>query len=90
MLGIFPKNPYVLKYLGGLQSHLQNQVMFFKPKMVDDSCVDGDYLENIGQKKGNQVGQSRRSTKKLPKRGRRSGKGEIQKYNNQNTLVQRS
>ena len=40
MLHISPKNPNVLlKYLGGLQRHLREQVMFFKPKSVDEACV---------------------------------------------------
>jgi len=40
MLGISPKTPYVLlKYLGGLHSHLWKQVMLFKPRIVDEACV---------------------------------------------------
>jgi hypothetical protein len=53
MLGISPKNPYVLlKYLGGLHNHLRKQVMLFKPKKIDEACVKAHYLENIGHKKG--------------------------------------
>jgi hypothetical protein len=40
MLGISPKNPNVLlKYLGGLHSHLRRQVMLFKPRIVDEAYV---------------------------------------------------
>jgi hypothetical protein len=40
MLGISPKNKNVLlKYLGGLPSHLRNQVILFKPRTVDDASV---------------------------------------------------
>jgi hypothetical protein len=40
VLGISPKNPDVLlKYLGDLQSHLRKQVMLFKPRTVDEACV---------------------------------------------------
>jgi len=40
MLGISPKNLDVfLKYLGGRQSDLCKQVMLFKPKLVDETCV---------------------------------------------------
>ena len=40
MLGISPKNPDVLlKYLGGLHHHLFEKVMLFKPKKVDEACV---------------------------------------------------
>jgi hypothetical protein len=57
MLGISPKNPYVLlKYLGGLDSHLQKQVMLFKPRTMDEACVHAQYLENTGQKKGQPSG----------------------------------
>jgi hypothetical protein len=40
MLGISPKNPYILlKYLGGLHSHLWKKVMSFKPRAIDEACV---------------------------------------------------
>jgi hypothetical protein len=52
-MGISPKNLDVfLKYLGGLHSHFQNQVMLFKPKTIDEAYVKAQYLENIGHKKG--------------------------------------
>jgi len=52
MLGISPKNPYVLlKYLGGLHHHIWGKVMFFKPKWMGEACVQAQYLEKIGLKK---------------------------------------
>jgi hypothetical protein len=77
MLGISPKNlDVLLKYPGGLHSHLRKQVIFFKPRTVDEACVQEQFLENIGHKKGSQTVPSIKSTRKLPRRGRRSGKGE--------------
>ena len=53
MLGISPNNPDVLlKYLGGLHNHLQNSVIMFKTRTMDEVCVHAQYLENIGQNKG--------------------------------------
>ena len=53
MLGIYSKNPGVLlKYLGGLHSHMQKKVMLFKSRTMDEAFVHEQYLENIGQKKG--------------------------------------
>jgi hypothetical protein len=50
MLGISPKNPYaLLGYLGGLHSHVRNP---FNPMIVDEACVQEQYLENLGQTKG--------------------------------------
>jgi hypothetical protein len=48
--------------------------MLFKPRTIDEACVQAQYLENIGHKKGNQVVLNRNTTKMLPRRGRRSGK----------------
>jgi hypothetical protein len=46
MLGISPKNPYVLhKYLGGLHSHLRKQVILFKPRKMEKACVQAQLLE---------------------------------------------
>jgi hypothetical protein len=57
MLGISPKKlDVLLKYLGGLHSHMQKQVMIFKPMIVDDACVQAQYLENIVHKKGKPSG----------------------------------
>jgi hypothetical protein len=45
MLGISPKNRDVLlKYLGGVHSHLQKQVMLFKPRTIDGACVQPQCL----------------------------------------------
>jgi hypothetical protein len=52
MLGISSKNlDVLLKYLRGLHSHLQNQVMFFKQNTLDEAYVHARYLENMGHKK---------------------------------------
>ena len=52
MLGISPENPDVLlKYLGRLHRDLREQVMFSKPKSMDDTCVQAQYLENIALKR---------------------------------------
>jgi hypothetical protein len=48
--------------------------MIFKPKTVDEGCVQEKYLENIGQKKHIQEAPNRKSTKALPRKERRSGK----------------
>jgi hypothetical protein len=57
MLGIAPKSLYVLlKYLGGLHSHLKKQVILFKPRTMDKACVHAQYMENIGHKKGQPSG----------------------------------
>jgi hypothetical protein len=41
---------------GGLHSHLWKQVMLFKPRTIDEACVQAQYLENIGNKKGQPSG----------------------------------
>jgi len=57
MLGISPKNPDVLlKYLGGLHLHLREKVMLFKPKTMDEACVQAQYLENICLKRAQSSG----------------------------------
>jgi len=46
MLEISPKNlDVVLKYLGGLNSHLIKQVVFFKLRTIDDVFVQEKYLD---------------------------------------------
>ena len=51
MLGISPRSlDVVMNYLGGLHCHLQKQVMFFKPKTIDDTCVQEQYPDNVGHK----------------------------------------
>jgi hypothetical protein len=76
MLGISPKNPYVLlKYLGGLHNHLWKQVMLFKPRSVDEACVQAQYLENIGLKKGKSSGSKQKEQQDASKEGKKKWKG---------------
>jgi hypothetical protein len=49
--------------------------MLFKPRTLDEVCVHAQYLESIDQRRGNQVGLSRKSMRNLPRRGQRSGNG---------------
>jgi hypothetical protein len=52
MLGITPMNLVVLlKYIGDLQNDLRKQVMFFKPRIVDEGYVQERYLKNIRKNK---------------------------------------
>jgi hypothetical protein len=40
ILGIYPKNQDILlKYMGGIHSHLPNKVMIFKLRIVDEACI---------------------------------------------------
>jgi len=40
MLGnIFQEPDVLLRYLGTLHSHLSGQVMLFKPRTIDEACV---------------------------------------------------
>jgi hypothetical protein len=76
MLGISPKNPDVLlKYLGRLHSHLQNQVMFFKPRIVDKACVQVQCLENIGHKKGQPSNSKQKDPREASKEAKKKWKG---------------
>ena len=76
MLGISPKNPDVLlKYLGGLHHHLREQVMLFKPKMVDEACVQAQYLENIGLKGAQSNGLKKKEKQDASKEGKKKKKG---------------
>lgn len=57
MIGIPQKNlDVLLKYLGDLHRHPREQVMLFKPWLVDDVCVQVQYLQNIGLKKAQTSG----------------------------------
>ena len=59
MLGIIPKNMDVFpKYLGGPHSHLRSQEMLFKPRVIDEDCVQRHYLDIIDKQKG-QLGGSK-------------------------------
>jgi len=76
MLGISPKNPYVLlKYSGGLHFHLHEQVMLFKPKMVDATCVQAQYLQNIGLKRVQSSGSKQKEKQDASKDGKKKQKG---------------
>jgi hypothetical protein len=75
MLGIYPKNPNVLlKYMGGLHSHLQNHVILFKIRKMYEVCVHAQYLENIGQKNGKQSGLKEKEHQEASKEGKREVK----------------
>jgi hypothetical protein len=54
--------------------------MLFKPRTIDEACVQAQYLENIGHKKGQPSGSKQNITKMLPRRGRRSGKGKTRRW----------
>jgi len=50
MLDISLKNREVLiKYLRSLHNHLRRNEIYFKPRTVDESCVQEQYLENMGK-----------------------------------------
>jgi hypothetical protein len=62
--------------------------MLFKPRTVDEACVQAQYLENIGQKKGKPSGSSRKSTMKLPRREEEVERGKYKKTIDHYTSVQ--
>ena len=75
IMGISPKNPYVLlKYLGGLNNHIWRQVILFNYRFIDEAYVQAQHLENIGQKKGQLRSQNKKRDKMLPRRVRISGR----------------
>ena len=72
MLGISPKNPYVLlKYLVCVNSHLQRQVMLFKPNTTDEVYVQEQHLENIGHKKGQPSGSKQKENQYISREGKK-------------------
>lgn len=79
MLDISPKKSYVFKYSGGLHNHLQKKVMLFNPKSVDEACVQEQYLENIGLKKGKLSGLKKKEQHDASKEGKKKLKGEKDK-----------
>ena len=80
MLGIPPKNPDVLlKYLGGLHCHLHEQIMLFKPKSVDETCVQAQYLGNIRLKRVQSSGSKQKEQQDASKDGKKKKKGEDKK-----------
>jgi hypothetical protein len=75
MLGIIPKNPYVLlKYLRGLHIHIHKYVMFFKPRKVDEVCVQEQYLENIRQNKWKPNSSNKKEHREASKEGKKKWK----------------
>jgi hypothetical protein len=48
MMGSSPKNlDVLLKYMGGINSHLPKHMILFKPRKMDEACVHEQYLENM-------------------------------------------
>lgn len=77
MLGISSKNSNVfLKYFRGLHYHLQEKMMFFKPKSVGKACVHAQYLENIRLKKEKSSGLKKKEKYDASKEGKKNKKGE--------------
>jgi hypothetical protein len=75
MLDISPKNLYVLlKYLGGINSHLQNKVVLFNPMKIDEAYVSEHYLQNIGHKKGQPSRSKQKENKDASKEGKNKWK----------------
>jgi hypothetical protein len=75
MLGISPKNlDVLLKYLGGLHSHLRRQVMLFKPRTIDEALCASTISRD---------GQEERTTKwfqvERPPRHFQGGKEEVER-----------
>ena len=80
MLSISPKNPDVLlKYLGGLHRHLREQVMMFKPKTMDETCVQAQYLKNIGLKRAQSSGSKQKEQQDTSKDGKKQKGGKYKK-----------
>jgi hypothetical protein len=49
--------------------------MLFKPRTVDEACVQAQYLENIGQKKGKPSGSKKKEHQEASKEGKKKWKG---------------
>jgi hypothetical protein len=49
--------------------------MLFKPRTMDEACVQAQYLENIGQKKGNPSGSKKKEHQEASKEGKKKWKG---------------
>jgi hypothetical protein len=50
MLGISPKKlDLLVKYIGGLHSHLRRKMVLFNPEIIDEAYLQAQYLENMGQ-----------------------------------------
>jgi hypothetical protein len=53
--------------------------MLFKPKTVDEACVQAQYLENIGHKKGQPSGSKQKEHQDASKEGKKKWKGKDKK-----------
>jgi len=72
ILGISPKNPnFLLMYLGDFHRHLHEKVMLFKPKIVDEACVQAQYLDNIGLKRAQTSGSKQKEQQNASKEGKK-------------------
>jgi hypothetical protein len=49
--------------------------MLFKPRTVDEACVQAQYLENIGHKKGKPSGSKQKEHQEASKEGKKKWKG---------------
>jgi hypothetical protein len=49
--------------------------MLFNPRTVDEACVHAQYLENIGQNKGQPSGSKKKEHQKASKEGKKKWKG---------------
>jgi hypothetical protein len=54
---------------GGLHSSLKNQVILFTQRIVDEVCVEEQYLENIHHKKGKPSGSKQKEHQEASKEG---------------------
>ena len=61
MLDINTKKQELLtKYLGSLNRHLWIQVAFFKPMTINATCVQAQYMENMGMTNGKPSGSKKK------------------------------
>ena len=62
--------------------------MLFKTRVVDEACVQEQYLENIGQKKGKQSDLKQKEHQEASKEGKKKWIGG--KYNKTTTTAHKS
>ena len=80
MLGMSPKNlDALLKYVGGLHSHLRRQVLFFKPITIDEAYMQAQYLDDMDKKEGKPSGSKWKEHQDTSKEGKNKEKGEDKK-----------
>ena len=53
--------------------------MFFKPRTIHDPCVQAQYLENIGHKKGKPGRSKQKENQDASKEGKKEWKGKVNK-----------